>query len=188
MRGISDLLASLVGANTFYVSLYDQQEAVIEVAAQLADLWIEVVRGQYNEIPAFEGGYANAGIWLPGPCPVYQDDASALISAKSYEAVIGPHARRILEAFPYPIMHLHSVGLQIIPSILSAAVPVIVEVNIDPAGPPLEKLLPIFRQIQAQAPLEIFGSPEVIRACLEALDPTGLACLILEPEPEETHA
>ena len=187
MRGITDLVASLVGTNLFYVALYDQPAAVRFTTSQLADFWIEVIQGQYAQIPPFSDGYGNAGLWLPGFCPVYQDDASALISAKSYEDAIGPFARLILEAFPYPIMHLHSAGLQILPSILNSAVPVIIEVNIDPSGPPIEKLIPLFSQVQDKAPLEIFGSPHVIQVCLEKLDPTGIACLLLEPEPEETH-
>jgi hypothetical protein len=188
MRGISDLMASLLGSERFYLALYDQQEMAGETAAQLADLWIDVVRSQYTVIPAFSGGYANAGLWFPGHCPVYQDDASALISAKLYEQVIGPSARRVLEAFPYPMMHFHSAGLQFLPSILLASVPVVIEVNIDPSGPPVEELIPVFRGVQQAAPLELFGSPAVILACLEALAPAGLAGLILEPEPEEPDA
>jgi hypothetical protein len=185
MRGISDLMVALLGHNHFYIHLKDRPEDLRALASQLADLWIEVVKAQYQVIPAFDGGYANAGLWLPGCCPVYQEDAAALISPADFERVIAPSARRVLEAFEYPIMHLHSEGLHLVPILLGGNQNITIEVNIDPAGPPLEHLLPVFADIQKAAPLEVFGKEDEVLTCLEALPAAGTAYLIMESELEE---
>ena len=86
----------------------------------------------------------------------------------------------MLQAFPCPIIHLHSSGLQILPSILSFAVPPVIEVTLDPSGPSLESLLPTMRDIQLKAPLQVFGTVTQIERVINELEPSGLACLVLE--------
>jgi len=184
MRGISDLMAAILGSTQFYLALHDHPKELSQLGKQLAEFWVKVVKAQYEMIPPFEGGYGNAGLWMPGPCPVYQEDASALISAKVFEEIIAPHSRKVLGSFECPIMHLHSEGLQIIDSFLGMKKQPLIEVNIDPAGPPLSELIPIFKTIQNTAPLEIFGTVDEIRTCLEELSYDGLACLILESSME----
>lgn len=188
MRGISDLMAALLGSTPFYYAICDQPEKLSALARQLGRLWIEVLQSQYAIIPPFESGYVNAGLWMAGPCPVYQEDAAALISAGDFERVIGAQARHVLQAFGYPILHLHSSGLQIIESFLKMEKYPVFEVNIDPSSPDLNRLLTTFKRIKSSAALEVFGSPQEIQVCLEELTPDGLACLILEPSPEEANA
>jgi hypothetical protein len=188
MRGISDMMAALLGSTAFYYAILDQPQELSKLAVQLAALWVEVVGGQYALIPPFMGGYVNAGIWMPGPCPVYQEDAAGLISVEDFECVIGPSARRVVQSFACPIMHLHSVGMQIADPFLLMEKRPLIEVNIDPSGPGLERLLKTFESIQAKASLELFGTAEDIEACLRALTPTGLACLVLESSLEEIDA
>jgi hypothetical protein len=184
MRGISDLMAALLGSNRFYLAIHDQPEGLSQLAQYLAEIWVEVVRAQYEVIPSFEKGYVNAGLWMPGLCPVYQEDAAALISPESFEEIIAPYSRQVLLSFECPIMHLHSEGLQIIDSVMGIENQPVIEVNIDPAGPPLSELMPIFKLIQQNAPLEIFGTVDEIRTCLDELAFDGLACLILESSLE----
>jgi hypothetical protein len=184
MRGVTDLLAAILGSTNFYLAIHDQPDMLSRLASQLADLWVDVVRAQYEIIPRFQGGYVNAGIWSPEDSPVYQEDASALISGETYELIVGPMARDILGSFKNPILHLHSVGLHILPSFLEMENPPIVEVNIDPSGPPLDSLLPEFKRIQTAAPLELFGDEAVMQRCMEELPAYALACLIQLPEAE----
>jgi hypothetical protein len=188
MRGISDLMAALLGSTPFYYAICDQPEKLLALAGQLGRFWIEVLQSQYAVIRPFANGYVNAGLWMPGLCPVYQEDAAALISAQDFEGVIGEIARHVLEAFDDPILHLHSGGLQIIESFLEMEKHPVFEVNIDPSGPELNRLLPTFKRMKSRAALEVFGSPQEIQVCLEQLTPDGLACLILEPSLEEADA
>ncbi|MGD8752779.1 MAG: hypothetical protein PVG14_15210 [Anaerolineales bacterium] len=185
MRGISDLIVALLGSTQFYLALYDSPEKLFQLAESLADFWVWVVSEQYSAIPPFANGYVNAGLWTPGTCPVYQEDAAALISAKHFEQIIGIHSRRVLNSFEFPILHLHSDGLQIVDSFLCMEKLPVIEINIDPAGPEPGALIPIFKRIQQKAPLEIFGTAEEIYLCLEKLHYDGLACLILESSLEE---
>jgi hypothetical protein len=184
MRGITDLLAAILGSTNFYLAIYDEPQTLSHFARQLADLWIDVLRAQYEIIPEFNGGFVNAGLWSYGYSPVYQEDASALISGDAYEEIIGPMARDILHSFKNPILHLHSVGLHIVPSFKEMDHPPIIEVNIDPSGPSIEELLPIFKKIQAATPLELFGDKAVIQKCTDGLPANALACLIQAPETE----
>ena len=184
MRGISDLMAALLGSSHFYLALYDPPDELSRLAQHLEEIWVKVVKAQYEVIPTFAEGYVNAGLWMPGPCPVYQEDAAALISAENFEEVIAQSSRNVLGSFECPIMHLHSEGLQIIDSFMGIENQPLIEVNIDPAGPPLNDLMPIFRTIQNEALLEIFGTVDEIRTCLEELSYEGLACLILESSLE----
>lgn len=185
MRGISDLMVALLGHNNFYLYLKDTPEVLTDMAFMLADFWIEVVSAQYETIPKFDNGYVNAGLWMPGICPVYQEDAAALISGEDFEKIIGPATRRVLQAFPYPIMHFHSTGVHLVPALLNANRNITIEVNIDPTGLSTEELIPIFANIQQFAPLEIFGNANDIWTCLEALPAAGIAYLILESSLEE---
>jgi hypothetical protein len=124
---------------------------------------------------------------MPGICPVYQEDAAALISSEDFERVIGPGARRVLQAFSYPIMHFHSTGIHLVPTLLTANKNITIEINIDPTGLSIQELIPIFANIQAYAPLEIFGNANEIWTCLEALPAAGIAYLILESSLEELN-
>jgi hypothetical protein len=184
MRGITDLLAAILGSTNFYLAIHDEPKTLSRLARQLADLWVDVVQAQYEIIPEFHGGHVNAGIWSLGCSPVYQEDASALISGEAYEQIVGPIARDVMRSFKNPILHLHSVGLHILPSFLIMDQPPIIEVNIDPAGPSIKGLLPVFKQIQAATPLELFGDEAVIQKCIDGLPANALACLIQALEAE----
>lgn len=178
MRGVSDLLAALLGPERFYLALHDEPDAVAASAVQAAELWIEVVGAQYREIPPFSGGYVNAGLYAAVPCPVYQEDAAASISPRTFERILGGSMRRALAAYPAPVMHLHSAGLQILPSVLAATPPPVVEINLDPSGPALDDLWPKLRCAQQAAPLEIFGTREQVERCLHEWPDVGVAYLI----------
>lgn len=180
MRGISDLLSAILGTTRFYLAIYDEPRAVSEMSRHLGELWIAVLQRQYEIIPTFCSGYVNAGLWSPGACPVYQEDAAASISSQSYELIIGAKARNVLQAFADPIVHLHSVGVHLAPSLLKSDRVPVIEVNIDPSGPAVQELLPAFQDIQISAPLEIFGSLPDIQSCLDGLSHQGLACLLMK--------
>lgn len=181
MRGVSDMMAAMLGPNRFYLAIGDAPEALAALAQQMADLWIEVVRALYEVIPPFAEGFVNYGLWTPGISPVYQEDAAGLISLSDFEQVFAECTRRVLSAFPYPLIHLHSAGLQILPSVLKAHPTALIEVHIDAGGPPVEALVTRLRHVQEVAPLLIFGDHDPVMACLEQLSPRGLAGLILEP-------
>lgn len=182
VRGVSDMMAAMLGLNRFYLAIHDAPEALAELAQQLADLWIEVVRALYEVIPPFAEGFVNYGLWTPGISPVYQEDAAGLISSSDFERVFGEPTRRVLSAFPYPLIHLHSAGLQPLPSVLKTHPAPLIEVHIDDGGPPVEALVTRLRHVQEVAPLLIFGDRDPVMACLEQLSPRGLAGLILKPD------
>lgn len=180
MRGASDLVAAMLGPEAFCLALYDHPQAVTALAEASVRLWLQVIAAQMEFIPPFAGGYVNAGLWAPGPCPVYQEDASALISENAFRRFFLTAGRRVWEEYPYGILHLHSGGLQILPALLEDPCPPVIEINIDPAGPSLDRLLPTFAEIQRHTRLEVLGTQEQIERCIRELPAAGTAYLVLE--------
>jgi hypothetical protein len=180
MRGASDLAAAMLGQEQFCLAVYDAPEFLAALAEKAGRLWRQIVGAQMECIPRFGGGYVNAGLWSPAPCPVYQEDASVLISPASFSRYFLDDGRRVWAAYPNSILHLHSGGLQVVPSLLKAACPPVIEINLDPAGPGLDGLLPILSSIQRQTRLEILGTQAEVERCLVELRPERTAYLVLE--------
>jgi hypothetical protein len=180
MRGASDLVAALLGSEAFCLALYDYPQAVAVLAEAGVSLWLQVIAAQLECIPPFAGGYVNAGLWAPAPCPVYQEDASVLISERAFRHFFLAAGQQVWKEYPYGILHLHSGGLQVVPALLEGSSPPVVEINIDPGGPDLDRLLPIFAEIQRHTRLEVLGTQEQIERCIRELSAVGTAYLVLE--------
>ena len=182
LRGPSDMLAALLGLS-FYTELYDHPEAVKRLARQCTDIWIQVLRTQYRQIPSYQGGQVAGimGVWAPGPVAVYQEDAAGFISESMYREVFWDCDRAIAEAFPYSLLHLHSASLRMLPAVLEIPSLTAVNVVVDPLGPTLVELLPDLQRIQAAGKaLHLHGdlSAGDVQRVRTDLSPDGL-CLSL---------
>ncbi len=182
LRGPSDMLAALLGLS-FYTELYDHPEAVKRLARQCTDIWIQVLRTQYRQIPSYQGGHVagTMGVWAPGPVAVYQEDAAGFISESMYREVFWDCDRAIAEAFPYSLLHLHSASLRMLPAVLEIPSLTAVNVVVDPLGPTLVELLPDLQRIQAAGKaLHLHGdlSAGDVQRVRTDLSPDGL-CLSL---------
>jgi hypothetical protein len=180
MRGPLDMVSGLLGHNRMCALVLDDPARLKELMQACTQVWLQVARAQWARIPRFEGGFCCGmrRVWAPGTTALNQEDASVLISPRAYADLVLESDSRIFEAFEYPMMHLHSAGLHVIDSILGVRALRAVEVDIDPGGPPVSHMLPVFRKIQEVTSLHLYGelAPADIRSLLNTLDHRGL-CL-----------
>lgn len=180
MRGPLDMVSGLLGHDRMCALVFDDPARLRELLQVCTQVWMQVAQAQWARIPAFEGGFCCGmrRVWAPGTTVLNQEDASVLISPRAYADLVLESDSRIFEAFEYPMMHLHSAGLHIVDPLLAAGGLRALEVDIDPGGPAVEQMLPVFRRIQKVTSLHLYGSlaPEDIRILLDGLDPRGL-CL-----------
>ena len=195
MRGPIDILGALVGVPEMCLAFVDQPQLVQDALARITDVWIDVVGEQIELVPPFEGGMAcceQYGLWVPGANAVTQCDLAVVISPRTYERHLAPCDERICASLEYPIIHLHSVSMHVLPIVLAvrsfAAIQIVVDSG--PADPPLLSLVPHFQRVQAAGkPLIIHCStiPQAdLDALLAALSPRGL-CISARVETAHTE-
>ena len=146
----------------------------------MTDVFIEILQAQLVRIPRIKGGYINPfGIWSPGSVVRTQCDATAFLSAKHYADWFLPYDIKICEAVDYSIIHLHSCSLHTVEALLEVERPQAIQVIVESeaSGPPLEAILPIFRQILGVKPLIVEGqfSEQQGQLLQDQLPPNGLS-------------
>jgi len=183
LRGPIDILGALVGVPEMCLAFAEQPELVRDALARITDVWIEAVGEQVALVPPFAGGMANCeqyGLWAPGTNAVTQCDLAVVISPRTYERFLAPCDERICASLEYPVIHLHSASMHVLPVVLAVQSFAAIQIVVDPgpADPPLLSLLPHFRRVQeAGKPLIIHCStiPQAdLDALLAALSPRGL--------------
>jgi hypothetical protein len=143
-------------------------------------IFLSAAERRLSRTPAFEGGYLSGyGIWAPGSVVRTQVDNATLLSPKVYRDRVLPHDRRVIEAFAFPLIHLHSICLHIVEDLLQVRALKAIQVSIDyPGGPLAAEVMPIFGRILEEKPLIVTGPvtrPEL--ESLRALRPAGRLCL-----------
>lgn len=191
-RGPWDLVAALRGMQRLCLDLYDDPEGVARLASACADLWIEVTTRLAAAIPRWHGGYVSfLGVWAPTFDPMPQDDASVSMSPELYRRVMASADRRVAQTWANPIFHLHSAGLHVLDDVLGLLGAAgegqsrrALNVDLDPSGPPIDRLLPLLRGVQDRGvPLHVLlWDLDRLRAVTEALSPQGLA-VTYQPDP-----
>ena len=158
MRGPVDILAALIGHENLALAAYDTPKLVQKLAEQCAELFTNVAKTQLEIMTDFHGGYSqHQQIWAPGFTVMTQQDAALFFTPDNYGRLILPADRMILKNFAYSIMHFHSTALHTLDDFLDMDELECVQVVIDPMGPSLNNLLPIFSRIQENKPLVIFA-------------------------------
>jgi len=156
LRGPMDILQALIG-NNLYFMFYDQPELMKDYLLVVAEIWKDVFYLLKENIPSFNKGYCNAGLWSPELLLIYQEDASGLISKEMYQEFVLPADKMVISGFNYSLFHLHSSGIHIAEIIKKELLDLkIVEVNIDPVFSDINNLVRIFNNVQKDKKLFIF--------------------------------
>ncbi|MCE5258408.1 MAG: hypothetical protein LLG44_05020 [Chloroflexi bacterium] len=189
MRGTSDLAEAALGPELMCLSQYDHPAELRVFLERAAQRFIAIWRAQCELIPQLERGYVNwFGIWAPGTTVRTQCDASALLSPEQYRDWYLPYDNMLAEAADYAVIHLHSGSLHTVEALLQMEKPQAIQISLDPqpSGPPLEKLLPVFRHILQVKSLIIDGalSAAQVAQLLDKLPSDGL-CIIVRGNPEQ---
>jgi hypothetical protein len=190
--GPTDLHALLRGSTQ---SLMDLSDFSVESKQMLhrGGEWLrDFTEAIWRRLPLFEGGYFDAqySLWSPGPIVRMQEDATAVYSPRLYRQFVQPVDRMLARHFASSFIHLHSTSLFLLDAILEIDEIQCYEVNNDALGPPVDKLIPHLRDIQAHGkPLLVRGSftPEELRLVMDSLDARGLFLNIMVREIAETE-
>ena len=192
LRGPADVIAALVGTERMCYEFYDHPQQIHRLARLCAEAWIATSQMICHQIPAYRDGYVDPGRWLyaPGQIAYSSEDTASILSAKLYREFFLPYNQVIASAFPYGYIHRHSVSAHHITALLDLETEWAIEVTMDPTGPSVAEMLPIFRQIQDRGRrLIVFGlnSEADVVKLVSALSPRGL-CVTVQADTEEQAA
>jgi len=183
MRGPVDMMAAALGHEPMCLAFVEAPAWADAFLGVCAEVFIETARRRLAHTPRFEGGYVSGyGIWASGSVVRTQVDNATLLSPEVYRERVLPHDRRVIEAFDYPLIHLHSCCLHVVDDLLKVEALRAIQVSIDhPGGPLASEVMPVFRKILREKPLIVTGpvTGAELRE-LEALDPPGRLCLRVE--------
>jgi hypothetical protein len=178
MRGPWDLVSALIGATELYLALHDRPDDLQALATTCGGLWVRVAERLQARIPRWHGGCVGfLGLWAPGFVPMAQDDASVSVSAGMYGRVMRSVDANVVRDSGTAIFHLHSTGLQVLDHVLDFLDGRALNVDVDPSGPAIAKLIPNLRRVQAcRVPLHLLTFDRLqARALGDLLSPAGLA-------------
>lgn len=159
MRGPSDLLSAMRSPTRMCLDFYDFPDKVSLALDRLADFWIKIAKFQHDLIPKFMGGYSFGQIYLWGEekCGWFQDDTIALLSPKFYEQYLLPCEQVLSASIPLTGIHLHPDSLFVIEHLKNIPTLDVIEINYEPTGPSLSKMLPYLEQVVDHKKLVLWG-------------------------------
>ncbi len=192
MRGPTDLLAAIRGAQHLIYDYYDRPEQVRLTLLRLADTWTRVAHAQQAVVAPFAGGYSFSvqTLWSPQPGGWFQDDALAYSSPAFWRAFSLEPARRLARAMPHTGIHLHGPALYAVDDLLEIPELDVIEINLDDVGPRIPQMLPTFRRIIARKRLFVWGalSDDDLHLLRAELPTAGLALQLSAPTPQDARA
>jgi len=159
MRGPSDLLSAICTPTRMCLEIVDHPDLVVQALELLTDFWIQVAQQQLENIPPFKGGYSFGQIFLWGQKKGawFQDDAVALISPRHYRQFLLPCEQKIATALPASGIHLHPGSLFMVDDLVHIPELDVIEINYEPYGVTLEKMLPFLIKVQKSKRLVLWG-------------------------------
>ena len=186
-----DSVVAVRGHQSMIYDLYDHPAELERLLHLVTDIWIDVARRQLDTIPPVAGGYVSNfyRIWAPDRVVLTQEDASTSYSPALFRRYLLPADRRISDAFPYTIMHVHYPTMWPVEQWLEIDSLSCIEINYDNNGPRLPDLLPLLRKIQEAKPLVIRGelTVEEIAWVKRELSPRGLLLNLVAMSVEEAR-
>jgi hypothetical protein len=180
MRGPSDLAEAILGPTLMSYAMYDEPRRLRRFLGEVTDVFIEILHALLAHVRPVQGGYLSPfGIWAPGSVVRTQCDATAFLSPAQYAEWYLPHDLSICESVDYSFIHLHSISLHTVDTLLAQERPHAIQITLEaePKGPSLAQLLPTLRKILAVKPLLLEGqlSHEQVAWLQDQLPAGGLA-------------
>ncbi len=183
MRGTIDLAAALRGYTELAEAIIDRPRELRRLTERCRDVFLEVAKALYGAIPELDGGRVSPfNVWAPGSLIKTQCDASAAVSARTYEEFFFPYEEEICGQYDYSVVHLHSGYLHTVDTFIKTDYPTAVQVSLDTGSTPHtpHTLIPVFKKILEKKPLFVTGpcTQEELDEMLEKLPPKGLCLLV----------
>jgi len=151
LRGPTDVLVALLGTARFFGAFYEAPDRVSALAAQAAQVWLQVARAQTEIVPSYRGGYAvrQFGLWAPERAVWLQDDTSSMMSLEHYkEFFLGP--MRTMSVFPYGTLHLHIPSLHLAETLAQVSRIRAVNLYFDSPKTSLQQAMPTMQRLQGR--------------------------------------
>ncbi len=185
LRGPGDIAFALLGATEFCYALYDYPQELRSLSQICAEVWTKVVEFQYQLLVPESEGYWNANqpLWTKGTNMVITADVASILSSEMFNEFLLEPMKYIAQNIDYCIMHMHSSYLHILDLLLPIEKLRAVQISIDPNGPSLDELLPLFNKILSSKALIVGGqvSFEDINTIVAELPSEGLCILSTNP-------
>lgn len=184
LRGPADCLEAIIGASEMCMWILDQPEKMSVFLEWITERVIELHSAQLNVTPRFESGSFNRyRIWGPGKNIVTQADVSSLVSPGHFRKLMLPHYDRLSESFDTSTIHFHSCAYQHVDALMEIKSLDAIEWAMDPVGPSLEDMIPIFQKILKEKCLILMNitTEEEVDMLLNKLPHEGL-CIIKRKE------
>jgi hypothetical protein len=148
IRGPADCLEAVLGAERFCLMLFDAPEAVASMMEFLTDRVVELIKAQLNVLPRIDGGTVNRYRLIgAGDNIVTQADISNILSPDHFREFVIPFYARLASEFDTVTIHFHSCAHQHAAALIEAGCFDAIEWGMDPTGPTLPDMVPIFRKI-----------------------------------------
>jgi len=189
MRGPSDMVGAIFGQIELVYNLADKPEEMKALFFKVTDIFLDVIKYQYNVISEFHGGYSMGfyHIWSPGKCIWYQEDTSAILSPNLYRIFLKEPNVRICKNYKFTAIHLHPSSFFILDDLLQIDNLKIIQITKDIGGPTISEMLPQFKKVLESKILVIWGALDLVDLELikEGLLNKGLFLSIVTPSIEE---
>ncbi|HEY5587181.1 MAG TPA: hypothetical protein VIK78_22190 [Ruminiclostridium sp.] len=171
-RGSSDMLGAVIGQSQLVYAMFEEPEKMKEAFYKVTDVFLNVIRSQYNAISDFQGGYSMGfyHLWSPGKCIWFQEDLSAILSPSYYNDFLKGPNEKICEGYDYTSVHLHPASFFILDKLMKIERLKVIEVNKDVGGPKIKQMIPVFQRILSKKNLIIWGD----------LDHEDIDCIMYE--------
>jgi len=157
MRGPSDMLAAMRGADKLPLDVIDFPDEMHRAARLCADVWIEVAQAQLDLTPDCGEGYlaGDHGMRVCAPQRVIwlQEDTMALLSPTLFREFFLPVDRYIARQFPHVAFHLHGSALWAIDELVQLPELDVLELNLEAAFCDIEGTFAGWKKIQVHKPL-----------------------------------
>jgi hypothetical protein len=181
LRGPADCLESVLGAQDLCLALCDRPAWLAEMADWTTERTIELYEAQLAVVPRFHGGTLNRyRIWGPGRNIVTQADIANVMSPAHFRDIFLPSYRRLAGHFDTATIHFHSSAWRHVDALLEIDELAAVEWGMDPNGPTLRDLLPVFARILQSKCVILMNvhRADEVQMLLDHLPHPGL-CIIL---------
>jgi len=154
LRGPADCLQSVIGTENLCMWCYDRPELLAAMANLLADGVIKLGKAQLQVLPRFHGGTINRyRLWAPGENVITAADVALLVSPEHFRDIFVPAYRKLARSFDTLSIHFHSSAGRHAAALLDIEELGAIQWALDPTGPDLEDLVPIFARVLEAKPL-----------------------------------
>jgi len=186
LRGPSDVAAALRGTETFCTDLLSEPANVQALLDICTDAYLEVTGALFETCGTWHGGTCEQirHIWAPGRCCQTQADVSSMLSARHYRRFIRPCDARVLHAYDYAFIHMHTSSLHVLDDILAIEPLAAVQLSVDVGGPRPDQMLEPIKRVLAKTALILqvdgkdYNADDVVWLC-ERLPAAGFYIMVL---------